>query len=101
MSCNEKINQYIEELEKEKIMMETQFAQLEQMLKDEKTKTKEDVFKFMSIFNTTKLQYEQLCADLISFIKIFNIEDKKEIRIYNIDELTELLNNEIVKLEGN
>ena len=99
MSCNEKSKQYIDELEHEKIMMETQFAQLEQVLQEEGPKSREQITQILSIFNNTSIQYEQLCADLISFIKIFNIEDKKEIRLYKLDELTDLLAKTIDSLE--
>ena len=100
MSCSEKSKQYIEELEHEKIMMETQFAQIEQVLQNGETKSREEITQILSVYNNTSVQYQQLCADLISFIKIFNIEEKKDIRLYKLEEVTELLAKAINELEN-
>ena len=50
----------------------------------------EKVIALLSNFNTFNIQYDQLCHDLIAFIKIFQ-PDKEEIRIYKTEELIELL----------
>ena len=52
----------------------------------------------LSNFNTLNIQYDQLCNDLITFIKIFEPE-KKEIRLYKTDELVELLNQKVTNIE--
>lgn len=99
MSCSEKSKQYIDELEHKKLLMETQFAQLEKVLQNGEKKSREEITQILSIFNNTSLQYEQLCGDLVSFIKIFNIREKNEMRLYKLDELTELLAKTINTLD--
>ena len=71
-------------------MIETHFANIERILKENSDLNQEKVIALLSNFNTFNIQYDQLCHDLITFIKIFK-PDKEEIRIYKTEELIELL----------
>lgn len=90
MTNSNKIQEYIDTLENDKLMIETHFANIERILKDNDDLNQEKVIALLSNFNTFNIQYDQLCHDLISFIKIFQ-PDKEEIRIYKTEELIELL----------
>lgn len=90
MTNSNKIQEYIDTLENDKLMIETHFANIERILKDTDDLNQEKVIALLSNFNTFNIQYDQLCHDLISFIKIFQ-PDKEEIRIYKTEELIELL----------
>ena len=90
MTNNNKIQEYIDTLENDKLMIETQFANIERILKENSDLNQEKVIALLSNFNTFNIQYDQLCHDLITFIKIFQ-PDKEEIRIYKTEELIELL----------
>ena len=83
MTNSNKIQEYIDTLENDKLMIETHFANIERILKDNDDLNQEKVIALLSNFN-------QLCHDLIAFIKIFQ-PDKEEIRIYKTEELIELL----------
>ena len=87
MTNSNKIQEYIDTLENDKLMIETHFANIERILKDNDDLNQEKVIALLSNFN---IQYDQLCHDLIAFIKIFQ-PDKEEIRIYKTEELIELL----------
>lgn len=52
----------------------------------------------MNNYNTLNIQYEQLCNDLIEFIKIFR-EENQEIRLYKTEELINLLESKINQLD--
>ena len=91
MASENKIQEYMDNLEQQKIMIETHFANMERILRDSPKLDKEKVFALLSNFNTLNIQYEQLCNDLINFIKIFKGKDEQEIRLYKTDELIELL----------
>ena len=94
MASENKIQEYLNALEEEKLMIETHFVNIEKILKDNKSLDKEKVFALLSNYNTLNIQYYQLCNDLITFIKIFKGKDQ-EIRIYKTDELLVLLEDKV------
>ena len=98
MASENKIQEYLDSLEQEKIMIETHFANIERILKDNPKLDQEKAFGLLSNFNTLSIQYDQLCNDLIKFIKIFKDKEDHEIRLYKTDELVELLEEKINKL---
>ena len=65
-------------------------ANIERILKENTDLNQEKVIALLSNFNTFNIQYDQLCHNLITFIKIFQ-PDKQEIRIYKTEDLIELL----------
>ena len=91
MASDDKIEEYMNSLEEEKIMIETHFANMERILRDEPKLDQQRAFSLLNNFNTLSIQYDQLCNDLITFIKIFKDKDSQEIRLYKTDELVELL----------
>ena len=95
MASENKIQEYQNMLEQDKIMIETHFANIERILKDNPKLDKEKAFGLLSNFNTLSIQYDQLCNDLITFIKIFKDDDEQEIRLYKTDELIELLEQKV------
>ena len=90
MTDNNKIQDYINTLENDKLMIETHFANIERILKENNDLNQEKIIGLLSNFNTLNIQYDQLCHDLITFIKVFKL-DKEEIRIYKTEELIEML----------
>ena len=90
MNDNNKIQDYIDTLENDKLMIETHFANIERILKENNDLNQEKIIGLLSNFNTLNIQYDQLCHDLITFIKVFKL-DKEEIRIYKTEELIEML----------
>ncbi|WP_405304963.1 hypothetical protein [Methanobrevibacter sp.] len=98
MASENKIQEYVDSLEQEKIMIETHFANIERILKDNPKLDQEKAFGLLSNFNTLTIQYDQLCNDLIKFIKIFKDKEDQEIRLYKTDELVELLEEKINQL---
>ena len=98
MASENKIQEYIDSLEQEKIMIETHFANIERILKDNPKLDQQKAFGLLSNFNTLTIQYDQLCNDLIKFIKIFKDKEDQEIRLYKTDELVELLEEKINRL---
>lgn len=99
MSCENKIDEFMKNIENDKIMMETQFANLESIVKEKDNLTYSDLVKLLSDFNTVNLMYNQLCNDLTLFISIFRSEEEKEIRIYKTDELIKLLQDKIDEVQ--
>ena len=95
MSSENKIQEYIDSLEQDKILIETHFANMERILNDNPQLDQQKAFGLLNNFNTLSIQYEQLCNDLITFIKIFKDDDAQEIRLYKTDELIELLESKI------
>ena len=91
MASDNKIQEYLDGLEQEKIMIETHFANMERILNDNPKLDQQKAFALLSNFNTLNIQYEQLCNDMIAFIKIFKDNDEQEIRLYKTEELIELL----------
>ncbi|WP_295609045.1 hypothetical protein [uncultured Methanobrevibacter sp.] len=91
MASDNKIQEYLDSLEQEKIMIETHFANMERILNDNPKLDQQKAFALLSNFNTLSIQYEQLCNDMIAFIKIFKGKDEQEIRLYKTEELIELL----------
>ena len=69
MTNSNKIQEYIDTLENDKLMIETHFANIERILKDNDDLNQEKVIALLSNFNTFNIQYDQLCHDLIAFIK--------------------------------
>nr|WP_295001533.1 hypothetical protein [uncultured Methanobrevibacter sp.] len=95
MASDNKIDEYMNSLEEEKIMIETEFANMERILRDGPKLDQQRAFSLLNKFNTLNIQYDQLCNDLITFIKIFKDKDSQEIRLYRTDELVELLEQKI------
>lgn len=95
MSSENKIQEYLDILEQEKIMIETHFANMERILKDNPKLDQQKAFGLLNNFNTLSIQYEQLCNDLINFIKIFKGKDEQEIRLYKTDELVKVLEDKL------
>ena len=98
MASENKIQEYLDELDGQKLMIETHFVNIERILKDNEQLEQEKVFALLSNFNTLNIQYEQ-CNDMISFIKIFKDKDEQEIRLYKTDELIELLEAKVNQLD--
>ena len=99
MSCENKIHEYIGALENDKILIETHFANMEKITRENEKLERDQLIGLLSNFNTLNIQYEQLCNDLITFMKIFKPETE-EIRIYKTDELVELLNQKANDIEN-
>ena len=99
MSCENKIQEYIGALENDKILIETHFANMEKITRENEKLERDQLIGLLSNFNTLNIQYEQLCNDLITFMKIFKPETE-EIRIYKTDELVELLNQKANDIEN-
>lgn len=98
MASDNKIQEYMDSLEQEKIMIETHFANMERILNDNPKLDREKAFALLSNYNTLSIQYDQLCNDLITFIKIFKGKDEQEIRLYKTEELVELLEEKVSQL---
>jgi hypothetical protein len=94
MASDEKIKEYKNSLEQDKIMIETHFANMERILNDNPKLDQQRAFALLSNFHTLNIQYEQLCNDLITFLNIFK-PDEKEIRLYKTDELVEKLEEKV------
>lgn len=99
MSCENKIKEYVDSLENDKLLIETHFANIERIIKENDKLEREKLIGLLSNFSTLNIQYDQLCNDLITFMKIFKPETE-EIRLYKTDELVELLNQKANALEG-
>ena len=95
MASENKIDEYMDSLEQRKIVIETHFANIERILRDEPKLDQQKAFALLNNFNTLSIQYDQLCNDMIAFIKIFKGKDEQEIRLYKTDELVELLEEKI------
>ncbi len=98
MASDNKIQEYQNSLEEEKLMIETHFVNIERILKEHDKLEQDKLVPLMNNFNTLNIQYDQLCNDLIKFIEIFN-KDEKEIRLYKTDELIDLLQAKINQLD--
>ena len=98
MASDNKIQEYMDILEQDKIMIETHFANMERILRDNPKLDPEKAFALLNNFNTLTIRYDQLCNDLINFIKIFKDKDSQEIRLYKTDELVELLEQRVNQL---
>ena len=95
MASENKIQEYMNSLENEKLTIETHFANIEKILRDNTKLEQEKAFALLSNYNTLSIQYDQLCNDLITFIRIFKDKDEQEIRLYKTDELVELLEDKV------
>ncbi|MGN0177335.1 MAG: hypothetical protein ACI389_05850 [Methanobrevibacter sp.] len=93
-----KIQEYQNILEEEKLMIETHFVNIERILREPEKIEKDKLFALMNNYNTLNIQYEQLCNNLIEFIKIFK-DDNQEIRLYKTDELINLLDSKINQID--
>ncbi len=98
MASENKIQEYQNILEEEKLMIETHFVNIERILKESEKIEKDKLFALMNNYNTLNIQYDQLCNDLIEFIKIFR-DNNQEIRLYKTDELINLLESKINKID--
>ena len=85
------IQEYIDTLENDKLLIETHFANIERIVRDNEKLEKDKLIALLSNFSTLNIQYDQLCNDLITFMRLFR-PDTEEIRLYKTDELVELLN---------
>ena len=99
MASDNKIQEYMDTLEQEKIMIETHFANIERILRHEPKLDQQKAFALLNNYNTLSIQYDQLCNDLINFIKIFKDKDSQEIRLYKTDELVELLEKRMSQIQ--
>ncbi|WP_405294008.1 hypothetical protein [Methanobrevibacter sp.] len=99
MASDNKIQEYMNKLEGEKILIETHFANMERILRDNPKLDQQKAFGLLNNFNTLSIQYDQLCNDLITFIKIFKDKDSQEIRLYKTDELLELLDERLKEVQ--
>ncbi|WP_296857865.1 hypothetical protein [uncultured Methanobrevibacter sp.] len=100
MASENKNKEYIDTLNQDKIMIETHFANIERILRETDKLEQDKAFALLSNFNTLSIRYEQLCNDLITFIKIFDVKESQEIRLYKTDELVELLESKVNELES-
>ncbi|MBQ2652696.1 MAG: hypothetical protein IJF83_04005 [Methanobrevibacter sp.] len=98
MASDNKIQEYLNVLKEQKIMIETHFANMERILNDNPKLDQERAFALLSNFNTLNIQYDQLCNDMIEFIKIFKDNDEQEIRLYKTEELIELLEKAVSEI---
>ena len=80
MSCENKIKEYVDSLENDKLLIETHFANIERIIKENDKLEREKLIGLLSNFSTLNIQYDQLCNDLITFMKIFKPETE-EIRL--------------------
>jgi len=99
MASDNKIEEYINSLENDKLLIETHFANIERILRENNKIERDKLVGLLANFNTLNIQYDQLCNDLIKFINIFKGENE-EIRIYKTDELIELLNQKTSEFES-
>ncbi len=95
MASENKIQEYMNSLESEKLMIETHFADIEKILMNNPKLEQEQIVALLSNFNTLSIQYEQLCNDMITFIKIFKDKEDQEIRLYKTEELVKLLEEKV------
>lgn len=99
MASENKIQEYMNILEQDKIMIETHFANMEKILRNEPKLDQQRAFGLLNNYNTLSIQYDQLCSDLINFIKIFKSKDEQEIRLYKTEELVELLEDRLSQIQ--
>ena len=99
MANENKIQEYLNILEQDKIMIEAHFANMEKILRNEPKLDQQKAFGLLNNYNTLSIQYDQLCSDLINFIKIFKGKDEQEIRLYKTEELVELLEDRLSQIQ--
>ena len=99
MASENKIQEYQNSLEEEKLMIETHFVNIERILREPEPIEQEKLVTLMNNFNTLNIQYDQLCSDLIRFYQIFKDKEEQEIRLYKTDELIDLLQRKINQIE--
>ena len=99
MASENKIQEYQNSLEEEKLMIETHFVNIERILREPEPIEQDKLVTLMNNYNTLNIQYDQLCSDLIKFIQIFKDKEEQEIRLYKTDELVDLLQRKINQIE--
>ena len=99
MASENKIQEYQNSLEEEKLMIETHFVNIERILREPEPIEQDKLVTLMNNYNTLNIQYDQLCSDLIKFIQIFKDKEEQEIRLYKTDELVNLLQKKINQIE--
>ena len=99
MASENKIQEYQNSLEEEKLMIETHFVNIERILREPEPIEQDKLVTLMNNFNTLNIQYDQLCSDLIKFYQIFKDKEEHEIRLYKTDELIDLLQRKINQIE--
>ena len=99
MASENKIQEYQNSLEEEKLMIETHFVNIERILREPEPIEQEKLVTLMNNYNTLNIQYDQLCSDLIKFYQIFKDKEEQEIRMYKTDELINLLQRKINQIE--
>ena len=99
MASENKIQEYQNSLEEEKLMIETHFVNIERILREPEPIEQDKLVTLMNNFNTLNIQYDQLCSDLIKFYQIFKDKEEQEIRLYKTDELVDLLQKKINQIE--
>lgn len=99
MASENKIQEYQNILEEEKLMIETHFVNIERILREPEIIEQEKLVAIMNNFNTLNIQYDQLCTDLVEFIRIFKDSEEQEIRLYQTEELIGLLQAKIDQFE--
>ena len=99
MASENKIQEYQNSLEEEKLMIETHFVNIERILREPEPIEQDKLVTLMNNFNTLNIQYDQLCSDLIKFYQIFKDKEEQEIRLYKTDELIDLLQRKINQIE--
>ena len=99
MASENKIQEYQNSLEEEKLMIETHFVNIERILREPEPIEQEKLVTLMNNFNTLNIQYDQLCSDLIRFYQIFKDKEEQEIRLYKTDDLIDLLQRKINQIE--
>ncbi|MDO5849388.1 MAG: hypothetical protein Q4P18_07625 [Methanobrevibacter sp.] len=100
MNCESKINEYLDKIGNDKLLMETQFAHMETVIKENEDMDYNTLVNLLSNFNTINIKYEQLCNDLTLFISLFKPKEEQEIRIYKTEELIDLFEKEISKIDN-
>lgn len=100
MASENKIQEYQNILEEEKLLIETHFVNIERILREPEMIEQEKLVALMNNYNTLNIQYDQICNDLIEFIRIFKDDEEQEIRLYKTDELVDLLQAKINQLEN-
>ncbi|MDL2270810.1 hypothetical protein LJC03_03265 [Methanobrevibacter sp. OttesenSCG-928-I08] len=98
MNYEKQIKEYRKEIEKDKLDIETNFAQIEEILKASDKMDYENLLNVLSSYNALDLKYEQLCDNYIMFLKIFNQEES--IRLYKTEEIVKLLEIKMQELEN-
>ena len=60
MSCENKIKEYVDSLENDKLLIETHFANIERIIKENDKLERDKLIGLLSNFSTLNIQYDQL-----------------------------------------